>query len=188
MFKFFVLYAVLHLIIVITNSEPHLDLYRECAKFYHPGNYMNHLPSLNLPYTGDVQMPINVGFTGIGVTGEGVADQQGILSQPMLPGNILVPGQVGVPGLKIPNNQVIEPSPVVKTKAINVVTKYVYKNPVCVKFSKGKNMCKKDSNSGKLKEGYEQLVTKEYFVKDRIKDDTSRQRNGRILEEDLLDR
>lgn len=60
----------------------------------------------------------------------------------------------------------ITPSPVVTTKAVSIVTKYVYKNPVCVKYSKRQNSCKQDNNS-KYKGNLEQLVTKEYFVRDR---------------------
>lgn len=186
MHKYFVIYMVLHLMIVITSGEPHFDLYQECAKFYHPENYMNHLPSLNLPYTGDVPMPINVGLTGIGFTAEGIQDTDtsahlGTPSRPLFPGHLLIQG------LKIQNNPAIEPSPVVKTKAINIVTKYIYKNPVCVKFSKGKNMCKKNGGPGKVKGNYEQLVTKEYFVKDRKKDEGSIQRNRKMFDDDILD-
>lgn len=161
--------VVLHLMMAIVNCEPHLNLYHECAKFYHPGNYMSHLPSLKLPYRGDVPIPINVGIPGIGLTGD------------ELLGN-------GQPGIKIPYNTPILPTPVVKTKAISIVTKYVYKNPVCVKFSKGKNMCKKNDNLGK--EGYEQLVTKEYFVKDKRSKENSRtnQRRGKMVEDELMER
>ncbi|XP_018566727.1 uncharacterized protein LOC108907491 [Anoplophora glabripennis] len=60
----------------------------------------------------------------------------------------------------------VTPSPVVTTKAVSIVTKYVYKNPVCVKFSKRQNSCKQD-NGVKHKGNVEQLVTKEYFVRDR---------------------
>lgn len=59
----------------------------------------------------------------------------------------------------------ITPSPVVTTKAVSIVTKYVYKNPVCVKYSKRQNNCKQDNP--KHKGNLEQLVTKEYFVRDR---------------------
>lgn len=189
MYKYFVINAVLHSIIIATNTEPKLELYHECAKFYHPGNYMNHLPSLNLPYIGDVPIPINVGLSAVGESGEGptgTGDSSG-LDQLKNPGILMVPGQIGVPGLKIQNNPAIQPSPAYKTKAIHFVTKYVYKNPVCVKFSKGKNMCKKDSK-GQFKEGYDKLVTKEYFVKNRVIDDRDNQRTRRLLEEDLLDR
>lgn len=96
---------------------------QECAKFYNPNNYMTHLPSLQLPYWGDIPVPV---------------------SSPLL----------------------IKPSPVIKTKAISVVTKYVYKNPVCVRYSKGKSACKLEGNI-RNKEGFDHLVTKEYFVKDK---------------------
>ncbi|KAG5895139.1 hypothetical protein JTB14_008573 [Gonioctena quinquepunctata] len=101
------------------------DIYQECAKLYNPNNYMSHLPSLNLPYLGDVPIPNNV--------------------------------------------PLINPSPVAKTKAIKVVTKYVYKNPVCVKYTKKRGMCKRD-DSVNYKGDAEQLVTKEYFVRDRKND------------------
>lgn len=190
MFKYLiVINAILHSIIIIANSEPQLDLYHECAKFYHPGNYMNHLPSLNLPYTGDVPIPINVGLTGVGVNVEELTGPEASseFNQLANPGNLMVPGQIGVPGLKIPNNPAIQPSPTYKTKAIQFVTKYVYKNPVCVKFSKGKNMCKKDTK-GQFKEGLDTLITKEYFVNDRGSDDRNNQKTRRILDEGLFDR
>ncbi|CAG9855686.1 unnamed protein product [Phyllotreta striolata] len=115
----------MHLSIVLVTVftvKVRANLLQECAKLYNPGNYMGHLPSLKLPYLGDVPIPNNM------------------------------------PSIK--------PTPVAKTKAIKVVTTYVYRNPVCVKYSKKKGMCKQD-NAIKHKGNYEQLVTKEYFVKDR---------------------
>lgn len=85
----------------------------------------------------------------------------------------------------IPNNMPsIKPSPVAKTKAIKVVTTYIYKNPVCIKYNKKKGMCKQD-NSVKHKGNYEQLVTKEYFVKDRkAKGSLENNRHRREFDED----
>ncbi|KAJ8930914.1 hypothetical protein NQ314_016238 [Rhamnusium bicolor] len=116
----------MHLVIVFITAITvvRANLYQECAKLYNPNNYMDHLPSLHLPYMGNVPIPNNT--------------------------------------------PKIKPSPVVNTKAISIVTKYVYKNPVCVKYTKNKNMCKQD-NGIKHKSNIEQLVTKEYFVNDRKK-------------------
>lgn len=90
--------------------------YRDCGKFFNPHNYMDQLPSLNLPYVSSV--------------------------------NYMPP---------------IKPSPVLKTKVINVITKYVYQNPICVKISGKKSPCKSLNENNNM----EFLVTKEYFVKDR---------------------
>jgi hypothetical protein len=70
-----------------------------------------------------------------------------------------------LPSLSMPYvNIPIKPSPVITTKVINVVTKYVYKNPVCVRVSGKKSTCKSlHPQAG----GVEHLVTKELFVKDR---------------------
>ncbi|KAJ3662833.1 hypothetical protein Zmor_007158 [Zophobas morio] len=71
-----------------------------------------------------------------------------------------------LPSLSLPylSSIPIKPSPVLTTKVINVVTKYVYKNPVCVKISGKKSMCKSlNSQASSL----DNLVTKELFVKDR---------------------
>lgn len=97
-------------------------IYEECAKLYKPTNYISHLPSLRLPYFGDIPVPVN---------------------SPAL----------------------IKPSSVVTTKAISVVTKYVYRNPVCVKYIKNKSICQ-PQNRTKNKGNFDQLVTKEYFVND----------------------
>ncbi|XP_023027831.2 uncharacterized protein [Leptinotarsa decemlineata] len=113
------------LVIVTLITVNAANIYQECARLYNPNNYMVHLPSLSLPYLGDVPIPNNM--------------------------------------------PAISPSPVVKTKAIKVVTKYIYKNPVCVKYTKKKGMCKQD-NGVKQKDNFEQLVTKEYFVRDRKHD------------------
>lgn len=63
---------------------------------------------------------------------------------------------VPIPSQIIP---LIKPSPVVTTKVINFVTKYVVKNPVCIKVSGNKPPCQQKS-------AYDFLVTKEYFVGD----------------------
>ncbi|XP_072397752.1 uncharacterized protein [Diabrotica undecimpunctata] len=131
----------MHLSIVLVTVfavRTRANLFQECAKLYNPGNYMGHLPSLKLPYLGDVPIPNNV--------------------------------------------PPIKPSAVAKTKAIKVVTTYVYKNPVCVKYSKKKGMCKKD-NSVKHKGVYEQLVTKEYFVRDRKLNHFDKNRHRRYFDE-----
>lgn len=100
------------------------DLYEECARLYNPRNYVNHLPSLRLPYFGDIPVPVNY------------------------------------PAM-------IKPSSVVTTKAVSVVTKYVYKNPVCVKYVKKKSICQ-PQNGLKKNGNFDKLVTKEYFVSDGI--------------------
>ncbi|XP_057653676.1 uncharacterized protein LOC130892320 [Diorhabda carinulata] len=109
-------------LVTVFTVRSRANLLHECAKLYNPRHYMSHLPSLHLPYIGDVPIPNNI--------------------------------------------PPIKPSAVVKTKAVKVITSYVYKNPVCIKYTKKKAMCKQD-NSIKHKGAYEQLVTKEYFVKDR---------------------
>lgn len=69
-----------------------------------------------------------------------------------------------VSNLPIPNiANNIKPSPVGTTKVINVVTRYIYKNPVCIKYTK-KNAC---ASAQKIKNKMEYLVTKEYFVRDK---------------------
>lgn len=63
----------------------------------------------------------------------------------------------------------IKPSPVITTKVISVVTKYVTKSPMCVKVSGSKPKCQRYRNKNKKtpnKDGFEYLVTKEYFVED----------------------
>ncbi|EFA00596.1 hypothetical protein TcasGA2_TC003467 [Tribolium castaneum] len=71
-----------------------------------------------------------------------------------------------LPSLALPyvNNVPIQPSPVVPTKVINVVTEYVYRNPVCVKISGKKSLCKSKNPQAN---NIEHLVTKQLFVKDR---------------------
>lgn len=64
-----------------------------------------------------------------------------------------------------PNYAQIKPSRVLKTKVISMVTKYVYKNPVCVKYS-GKKACKLTDTKDATRNNVEYLVTKEYFVND----------------------
>ncbi|KAJ8925097.1 hypothetical protein NQ315_001278 [Exocentrus adspersus] len=109
------------LFVLIFTAAAAANLYEECAKLYHPNNYLNYLPNLNLPYLGNVPIPVN---------------------------------------------PPVQPTPVVTTKAVSIVTKYVYRNPVCVKYSKRQSGCKQD-NGAKHKSNVEQLVTKEYFVKNR---------------------
>lgn len=71
-----------------------------------------------------------------------------------------------LPSLAMPyvTNIPIKPSPVVTTKVINVVTQYVYKNPVCVKISGKKSICKSKNPQAN---NIEHLVTKQLFVRDR---------------------
>lgn len=74
-----------------------------------------------------------------------------------------------VNSVPIPNAAAaIKPSPVVTTKVINIVTKYIYKNPVCIRYTK-KNACA-TSAAQKLKNKMEYLVTKELFVRDNKKE------------------
>lgn len=60
-----------------------------------------------------------------------------------------------------PNIPTINPTPV-RTKVINVVTRYINKNPVCIKLSGKKPACPYKNSKNNL----EFLVTKEYYVKD----------------------
>lgn len=109
-------------------------------KIFNPQNYMNQLPSLSLPYINNMT----------------------------------------IPSLKIP--ELIKPSPVVPTtKVINVVTKYVTKNPVCIKVRGKKLPCgllnngtlikssNNNYNSGNNKNNMEYVISKVYFVKNKIK-------------------
>lgn len=67
------------------------------------------------------------------------------------------------------NVPVIKASPVASTtKIINVVTKYVTTNPVCIKVTSKKPLCKPKKGNNNL----DYLITKEYFVKDRSNDET----------------
>lgn len=68
---------------------------------------------------------------------------------------------IPIPSMRFPT---IKPTPVAKTKVINVVTKYVSQNPVCLKFSGTKPPCTEEDNKGA--NSLEYLVTKEYFVRD----------------------
>lgn len=69
-----------------------------------------------------------------------------------------------VSSLSIPHiGNMIKPSPVVATKVVNVVTKYVTTNPVCIKVTSSKPLCKPKKGNPNLNF----LITKEYFVKDR---------------------
>lgn len=67
---------------------------------------------------------------------------------------------VPIPSQIVP---LIKPSPVITTKVISIVTKYVARNPMCVKVTGNKPKCR---SKGHSKNGFEYLVTKEYFVKD----------------------
>lgn len=90
---------------------------------FNPQNYLQHLPSLSLPYLSSIP----------------------------------------IPSMRYPS---IRPTPAVTTKVINVVTKYVGKNPVCLKISGKKPPCSSyKSNDGTE---LEYLVTKEYFVRDPV--------------------
>lgn len=83
---------------------------------------------------------------------ENYMDQLPNLSMPYI-------DNIPLPELNIPP---INPSPVV-TKVINVITKYVNKNPVCIKVTRKKPFCAyKDDTKNTL----DYLVTKEYFVRD----------------------
>lgn len=67
--------------------------------------------------------------------------------------------------IKIPKpNLPINPTPAIRTKVINVVTQYVNKNPVCIKVSGRKPPCPYKNSKNNL----EYIVTKEYFVQDKL--------------------
>ncbi|GJQ68233.1 hypothetical protein Trydic_g16852 [Trypoxylus dichotomus] len=71
------------------------------------------------------------------------------------------------------NAPLIKATPVVTTKIINVVTKYVTVNPVCIKVTSKKPLCKPRKNNHNL----DFLITKEYFVGDRSNDNMSNREN-----------
>lgn len=67
--------------------------------------------------------------------------------------------------IKIPKpNLPINPTPAVRTKVINVVTQYVNKNPMCIKLSGRKPPCQYKNSKNNL----EYIVTKEYYVRDKL--------------------
>lgn len=61
--------------------------------------------------------------------------------------------------------QNIVPTPVMTTKVLTVHTKYVYQNPVCVKYSKKQKLCKSPGNGS-----FNKLVTKQHFLKSNIEE------------------
>lgn len=78
-----------------------------------------------------------------------------------------------VPIPNIPLAHIIKPTPAITTKVINVVTKYVARNPVCIKSTgKKKPPCKKDSvgsnTTATKKYSNDHIITKEYFVNNRV--------------------
>ncbi|CAH2015072.1 unnamed protein product [Acanthoscelides obtectus] len=90
-----------------------------------------------------------------------------------------------LPSLKLPyvghmeipiNTGTIKPTPAMQTRAVRVVTKYVYKNPVCIKATK-KKTCPMATTT-KHKGGEDEIVTKEYFVQDKEQN----QRNGKHVD------
>lgn len=88
-----------------------------------------------------------------------------------------------VSSVPIPSHKVaqIKPTPVV-TKVVSVVTKYLFKNPVCLKVNGNKPPCK--LNRRKTNTGLEYLVTKEYFVRDPVvKSKEHGMRRGKVLDE-----
>lgn len=64
--------------------------------------------------------------------------------------------------------QNIVPSPAMTTKVLTVKTKYIYKNPVCVKYSKKQKLCKPED--GQIREHVDKLITKDYFVQNNIEE------------------
>nr|CAH7758213.1 unnamed protein product [Callosobruchus chinensis] len=76
--------------------------------------------------------------------------------------------------MEIPiNTGTIKPTPAMQTRAVTIVTKYVYKNPVCIKATKKKTCAM--ATAIKHKSGEDEIVTKEYFVEDKEQN----QRNGK---------
>lgn len=71
---------------------------------------------------------------------------------------------VPIPSQIIP--LIVKPSPVLTTKMISIVTKYVAKNPVCIKVTGSKQSCHL-MKSGKNKSGLDYMVAKEYIVGNR---------------------
>ncbi|CAH0547296.1 unnamed protein product [Brassicogethes aeneus] len=69
---------------------------------------------------------------------------------------------IAIPPVNVPD---IKPSKVKTTKVISLVTKYVYRNPVCVKYT-SKKSCKPMEAKENTKNNMDYLVTKEYFVND----------------------
>lgn len=68
-----------------------------------------------------------------------------------------------VSSLPIPSQVMpIRPSPVVTTKVVSVVTKYMNKSPVCIRYSGEKPLCKAIGNGNA--NPYSHLITKGQFV------------------------
>lgn len=111
---------MLTIVLAVAVCSATADILEDCSKLFNPQRYLNQLPSLGLPYVGNVPIPSNVA----------------------------------------PN---IRPSPVVTTKVVSVVTKYVHKSPVCIRYSGEKPLCKAIGNGNA--NPYDNLVTKaEYFL------------------------
>lgn len=72
--------------------------------------------------------------------------------------------------VKLPKpNLPINPTPTIKTKMINIVTQYVHRNPVCIKVSGKKPPCPYKNSKNNL----EFVVTKEYYVHDKLTNSTN---------------
>lgn len=68
-----------------------------------------------------------------------------------------------VSSLPIPSQVTpIRPSPVVTTKVVSVVTKYINKSPVCIRYSGEKPLCKAIGNANA--NPYDHLITKGQFI------------------------
>ncbi|XP_050295771.1 uncharacterized protein LOC126735729 [Anthonomus grandis grandis] len=129
-----------------------IDLMQECAKLYRPKNYLDILPSLNMPYVDQLAIPNNV-FKN--------KHYQNMIK------NIL-------------------PTPVVTTKVLQVKTKYVYKNPICVKYSKKQKLCKPED--GRIRENVDNLITKESFIKEDLEENVEAMVDVEDSEEDDAER
>lgn len=103
--------------------------------------------NLNNPF-GDYQFLFNP---------ENYMDQLPSLSMPYI-------NNIQIPKPNIPAQ--IIPSPVVTTKMISIVTRYINKNPVCIKLSGRKPPC--PYKNSKNNAAHEYLVTKEYYVQDKL--------------------
>ncbi|ENN75142.1 hypothetical protein D910_10224 [Dendroctonus ponderosae] len=83
------------------------------------------------------------------------------MDQLLIPDNLK---KVDIDGYRSKINS-IQPTPVVTTRVLQVKTKYVYVNPVCVKYSSKQKLCKHEN---RMAGNINKLITKEYFLKGQV--------------------
>ncbi|XP_066155309.1 uncharacterized protein [Euwallacea fornicatus] len=111
-------------------ATQHQNRLEDCARFYHQIPGNNYL---------DILTGMNMPY----------------IDQVPLPNNL----KALASGDYMSKMQNIMPSPVITTKVLSVQTKYVYVNPVCVKFNKKQKLCKQTN------ENSDKLITKQNFLK-----------------------